>query len=93
MKHRHALTTVVCFVLLLCVFSVSFWLIPDKSFSARENRALQTLPRMDAQTLLSGELSSSFNDYYADQFPARDLLVSLKGALELLAAKGYIIAK
>lgn len=88
MKHRHSIVIVVSFVLLLCVFAIGFWLIPDKVFSARENRALQTLPRIDAQTLISGELSSSFNDYYADQFPARDLLVSLKGALELLAAKG-----
>ena len=88
MKHRHALTTVVCFVLLLCVFSVSFWFIPDKSFSARENRALQTLPRFDVQKLFSGDLSGAYNDYYADQFVARDLLVTLKGALELLSAKG-----
>ena len=88
MKHRHSIVIVVNFVLLLCVFAIGFWLIPDKVFSARENRALQTLPRMDAQTLLSGELSSSFNDYYADQFPARDLLVSFKGALELLGTKG-----
>ena len=88
MKHRHSIVIVVSFVLLLCAFSLAFWLIPDREFSSRENRALQTLPRMDAQTLLSGELSSFFNDYYADQFPARDLLVSFKGALELLGAKG-----
>ena len=88
MKHRHSIATVVCFVLLLCVFSVSFWLIPDKSFSARENRALQTLPRFDKDKFLSGELSSSYNDYFADQFPARDLFVTFKGTLELLTAKG-----
>ena len=88
MKHRHSIVIVVSFVLLLCAFSLAFWLIPDREFSSRENRALQTLPRMDAQTLLSGELSRTFNDYFADQFPARDLLVSLKGGLELLAAKG-----
>ncbi|MBR5119579.1 MAG: hypothetical protein IKV02_01155, partial [Clostridia bacterium] len=88
MKHRHSIVIVVSFVLLLCAFSLAFWLIPDREFSPRENRALQTLPRIDAQTLLSGELSRTFNDYFADQFPARDLLVSLKGGLELLAAKG-----
>ena len=88
MKHRHSIVIVVSFVLLLCAFSLAFWLIPDREFSSRENRALQTLPRIDAQTLLSGELSKTFNDYCADQFPARDLLVSLKGGLELLAAKG-----
>ena len=88
MKHRHCIATVVIFVLLLCFTAIAFWLIPDKSFSARENRALQTLPRFDKDKFLSGELSSSYNDYFADQFVARDLLVTLKGGVELLLGKG-----
>ena len=88
MKHRHCIATVVSFVLLLCSFSLAFWVIPDKSFSARENRALQMLPRFDIQNLFSGELSNAYNDYYADQFPVRDVLVTLKGAFELLSGKG-----
>ena len=87
MKHRHAIMTVVSFVFLLCFTAIAFWLIPDKTFSARENRALQTLPQMSVQAFLLGDLSSAYNDYYADQFVARDLLVGLKGRLELLVAK------
>lgn len=88
MKHRHCIATVVIFVLLLCLTAIAFWLIPDKSFSARENRALQTLPRFDRDKLFSGALSSAYNDYFADQFVARDLLVTFKGTLELLSGKG-----
>ena len=88
MKHRHSIAIVVCFVLLISLTSIAFWLIPDKSFSARENRALQTLPRFDRDKLFSGALSSAYNDYFADQFVARDLLVTLKGGLELLSGKG-----
>jgi len=88
MRHKHAVAISVSFVLLLGFFSLVFWLIPDKDFSARENRALQTLPRFDAEKLLAGDLSSAYNDYFADQFVARDLLVSLKGSLELLTGKG-----
>ena len=88
MKRRHAIATVVSFVLLLSFGAIAFWLIPDKSFSARENRALQTLPRFDTEKLFSGELSSAYNDYFADQFPARNLFVTLKGGLELLSGKG-----
>ena len=88
MKHRHSITTVVIFVLLLGSVAIAFWLLPDRNFSARENRALQTLPRFDAEKLFSGELSRAYNDYYADQFPARDLFVTVKGALELLSGKG-----
>ena len=88
MKHRHSVATVVIFVLLLSFAAIAFWLIPDQTFSERENRALQTLPRFDTEKLLQGELSGAYNDYYADQFPARDFLVFLKGALELLTGKG-----
>ena len=88
MKHRHSIAIVVCFVLLISITTIAFWLIPDKSFSARENRALQTLPRFDRDKLFSGALSSAYNDYFADQFVARDLLVTLKGGLELLSGKG-----
>lgn len=88
MKHRQSTLLVVSFVLLLSFTALAFWLIPDKPFSARENRALQTLPRFDTQKLLAGELSSAYNDYFADQFPARDILVTIKGGLELLFGKG-----
>ena len=88
MKRRHAILTVVCFVFLLFITAIAFWLIPDKTFSARENRALQTLPRFDVDKLLDGAFSSDCNDYFADQFPARNLLVTVKGALELFVSKG-----
>lgn len=88
MKHRHSIATVVSFVFLLGALSIAFWLLPDRDFSARENRALQTLPRPSGEKLLSGELANNYNDYFADQFPARDVLVSLKGTFELLMGKG-----
>jgi hypothetical protein len=88
MKHRHSIAIVVIFVLLLSFGAIAFWLIPDRTFSTRENRSLQTLPRFDAEKLLAGDLSVAYNDYFADQFPARDVLVTLKGALELLSGKG-----
>ena len=88
MKHRQCIATVVSFVLLLCFTAIAFWIIPDNDFSARENRALQTLPRFDKDKLFSGERSSAYNDYFADQFVARDVLVTLKGTLELLSGKG-----
>ena len=88
MKHRHAVLIVVSFVFLLSFTAVAFWLIPDRDFSTRENRALQTLPQFRSQKLFSGAFSNAYNDYYADQFVARDLLLTLKGSLELLAGKG-----
>ena len=88
MKHRHCIAIVVSFVLLLYCIAIAFWGIPDKSFSEQENRALQTLPRLDAEKLFSGELASLYNDYFADQFPLRNTLVAVKGTLELISGKG-----
>ena len=88
MKHRHAILIVFCFVFLLCSTAIAFWLIPDKIFSERENRSLQTLPQISVQKLLSGEFSEACNDYYADQFVARDFLLTVKGSLELFFGKG-----
>ena len=88
MKHRQSIALVVSFVLLLNLTAIAFWLVPDKTFSARENRALQTLPRFDTERLLSGDLSNAYNDYFADQIVARNLLLTLKGSLELLSGKG-----
>ena len=88
MKHRHCIAIVVSFVLLLYCIAIAFWGIPDKSFSEQENHALQTLPRLDAEKLFSGELASLYNDYFADQFPLRNTLVAVKGTLELISGKG-----
>ena len=55
MKHRYSIAIVVIFVLLLSFGAIAFWLIPDQTFSERENRALQTLPRFDTEKLLQGK--------------------------------------
>lgn len=76
------------FVLFIFGFGVMFIILPDKSFSYEENRQLQTFPDIDADSLLSGEFGDKINKYYADQFPARDQLVGVKGVCETLLLKG-----
>ncbi|MBQ2734747.1 MAG: hypothetical protein IJF33_02845, partial [Clostridia bacterium] len=58
------------------------------SFSEQENRSLRTLPKLEADALLSGDYASEINDYFADQFPLRDLLVGIKGGVEIALWKG-----
>lgn len=85
-------------------FAVLFWALPDKSFSADENRSLAEMPELSVNNLVSGNLTEEFSDYMADQFPCRNFFVGLKAAAEtallkgqnndvLFADDGYLVAR
>ncbi len=80
--------TVALFLTVLFSFAVSFWLLPDKTFSEEENRGLAPFPKFSWDNLVSGKFGDGMNRYFADQFPLRDLLVGLKGYCELALGKG-----
>lgn len=78
----------ILFCVLLFGMAVTFWLTPKKSFSAVEKRALQTRPKPDAASVLSGAYTDRLAAFYADQFPFRTAWVGLKGRTEILLGKG-----
>ena len=88
MKKKTYNSIIVClfcgfiFALLLMSF-----LIPDRSFSQRENRYLQPLPAFSWQRLFDGKFTSDFEDYCADQFPFRDSWITLNARYEQLSGK------
>jgi len=88
MKQNANRFTASLFVTLIFGFSFLFFALPDHSFSEQENRSLRTLPRFGMEKLISGEYSEQINDYFADQFPARDWFVGIKGTMEILLGKG-----
>lgn len=88
MQKKINLITSVLFAVFVLGFAVAFWILPDNSFSAEENRSLRTFPTFDFERLASGEFSDAINDYFADQFPLRDTLVGLKGVTEIGLGKG-----
>ncbi len=88
MKKSVSQITVLLFALLLCGLGLAFWLVPDRAFSAEENRALRTAPRFSWSRLTSGDYAADVNDYFADQFPLRDLWVTVKSGGELAQGKG-----
>ena len=89
---------------LIVVFTLLFWILPDKNFSEQENRVLQQLPKIQSNfsgsfmerltegkfldRLVNGKYTAEIADYYADQFPARDFFVGLKGISEAAQLKG-----
>lgn len=88
MKKISNYTTAVGFLLILFGFAFAFLLTPDRVFSEEENRGLRTLPKLTLSSLADGTFSSEMNDYFADQFPMRDLLVGQKGGAEIIIGKG-----
>ncbi len=53
-------------------------LMPDGEISQSERRPLNQLPELIMKDLLSGEFTSDFEEYSADQFPLRDTFRRIK---------------
>ena len=68
----------ILFCVLLFGMAITFRLMPKKDFSAVEKRALQTRPKPDMASILSGSYTDRLSDFYADQFPVRTAWVGLK---------------
>lgn len=83
MKGKLSGVTVALFFALLFSGTVAFLLLPDRTFSEIENRSLTTFPRFSVHRLLSGDYADGMNSYFADQFPLREPLVSLKAMTQL----------
>lgn len=88
MKRVCNILSAVLFTAFLFVFAVLFPLLPDEAFSEDENRVLAQFPEFTWGRLADGSFSSEINDYFADQFPARNFLVGIKGVTETLMLRG-----
>ncbi len=76
------------FVALIFAFAVLFWILPDKAMSQRENRTLAQMPDLTLESLMDGSFSADIAEYMADQFPGRDLFITLKAGMEGVLGKG-----
>lgn len=82
------ITTSVLFAVIIFAFAIAFVITPDADFSEEENRSLTTFPKFSWDALMDGSFSSKINEYFADQFPARNSLVGIKGVTETIFGKG-----
>lgn len=72
--------TIILFSTLVLGLSLAFWILPDRSFSEKENRFLTQRPSLSLAGLSSGDFMDETEDYLADQFPARDQWCVLQSA-------------
>ena len=65
---------------LLVLFAVFFLHIgsPDRDYSVTEKRALEALPALSFNSLRDGSYMKDAEEYSAEQFPGRDLLMRLR---------------
>ena len=72
----------IVFGLLIGLLPLVQAILPDRTFSANENRALKTPPKFSLHAYSNGSFAKGMAGYLEDQFPFRDGLVSLKANTE-----------
>ena len=87
MQKTSNLIQTVFFGLFITAFFLLFLIIPDIGFSAQENRELTQAPKLNFDTLFSGQFASKFESYSNDQFPFRDSWITFKAGSELALGK------
>ena len=63
------------------IFTVLGLLWPDQAFSESENRKLAQFPKITLASISDGSFLQGLGDYVADQFPLRDMWISLNLAM------------
>ena len=88
MAKRSHIVIILLFCLYIGGFFITNLVLPDKDFSPKENRYLQTRPEFSLEKLFSGSFTSDYEAFCSDQFALRDRWIELKAALELGQGKG-----
>jgi len=65
------------FLIVIFGFSIASLIMPDRQFSASENRTLSKLPAMRVDSLFSRSYFEDMNQYFNDQIVLRDGMVKL----------------
>jgi len=62
-------------------------IVPDKKFSAQENRNLKSKPKFSVDNLLYNKFTSKYETYIADQFILRNFWINVKSRSEIISGK------
>lgn len=72
-RQRRELAPLLAIAAVLVGLSLASLLLPDREFSANENRYLQQAPELTWSALLNGSFTQKAEDYTADQIALRDV--------------------
>ena len=89
MKLKKTDFIIVAVVLLLwLLLALVAWINPSQEISLSERRLLQQAPKLEPDSVASGQFMRDFEDYAKDQFPARDTFRSFKAI-----SRYYVLAQ
>lgn len=96
MKKRCDILFLLLIGLVIISLGAAIFILPQKSFSEKENRSLATRPSLSLDGVISGEYFERLGDFYDDQFPLRNSFTAVRALLELSLGRqesnGVIIA-
>ncbi len=78
------------FFLLLFITSSLTVIIPDKEYSESENTVLAQKPEISFESIKNGDFQNGLGEYLSDQFPFRELMISINTATNKLLGAGDI---
>ena len=81
---NHKTAKIFGFVFPAILIAVMFFniFLPDKKFSAEENRLLQTMPKLSISSIFSGRFETKAESYAADQFMLRNMFIKIKSSFD-----------
>lgn len=74
--------TILIFCLMLSAGSLTTFLLPEREFSAMENRELQRKPKFSKKKFVKGRYQKQYESYLGDQFFCRDRWVRLAAGVQ-----------
>lgn len=77
MKSLKSVISIVFPIIIVLLLGIGAILLPDHTFSSSEMRYLKQFPRCSAQEIFSGDFSQQLEEYASDQFPLRDVWISI----------------
>lgn len=77
----HNKITIAIFILFLAVFSAGSIIYKNKTISENENRYLQELPEISAESLMDGTFENGMEDYVSDRLTGREFFIGIKNVL------------
>jgi hypothetical protein len=69
------------FFLFIVLFGFLFLIWPKHDISKTEKRSLQQMPKLNSESLFSGQYGQQVDAFYSDQFPLRDQFMSFYNSL------------
>ncbi len=79
-------TGIFFFSIIILIFLLNL-ILPDRSFSDKENRVLSSFPAPNVRQMLEGREEAKYETYVNDQFLFRDAWITMKAGVDRLLGK------